>query len=439
MSPSKTPFYRHTSILLAIAFTAGVGVGSLSDSLDARQTQDSVLHRSRFIKSLTKSASIESVGKSLAYEVYDGQIVDDKVGDDESASDVKVVRPEDALPVPKIDTSNKKSVNDKAPAFDFTISCDYEKPEKPVYKGSAMIQNQAVSVAAGGKVEVTIAYKNEGNVPWFSNSSGCKDEPVVQLGTTHELDRASIFAIAGETSSGWADTNRIHMTTPRVDPGASALFTFTLKAPSVEDVYREMFGVVIPGKMWVKYSDSALNITVGRPYDEETAAKKFFYINGSGSGAAIDISAPKSVMVDLSEQKATLKLGEYVVREFFVSSGARKTPTPVGTWKILFKQQARIGGASPHYIMPKWQAIRPDGYGFHALPVLGNASLRSRIRALGPDVEVPTEWFTNDAFWSEALDHIGTPRSHGCVRFLPDDAAYTYDFTDVGTPVIVQK
>lgn len=435
MKSSKTPFYRHTSILLAIAFTAGVGVGSVSDSLNSQASQTSILQRSPFIQQVGKKGSIDSLGKALAYDVYRGNLVEDKVGDSEGVSDEPSALPPETLPIPKAQTGTVETTLMSSSA----MSCDYEKPAKPVYKGSALIQNQAVSIEAGGTAQVTIAYKNEGNIPWFSHASGCTNEPVVQLGTTHELDRASLFAMIGQSSSGWADTNRIQMTTPRVDPGASAMFTFILKAPSTEDVYREIFGVVIPGKMWVKNSDAGLNITVGHPYDDATLAKKLSYINGSGNGAAIDINAAKSVTVDLSEQKAILKLGDYVVREFFVSSGARKTPTPVGTWKILFKQQARIGGASPHYIMPKWQAIRPDGYGFHALPVLGNATLRARIRALGDQVEVPTEWFTNDAFWSEALDHIGTPRSHGCVRFLPDDAAYVYDFTDIGTPVIVQK
>ena len=431
MNSSKKPFYRHTSILLALAFTVGVGVGSLSDSLNLQSSQASVLQRSPFIQDLSRHASIGSLGKSLAYEVYDGNVVDDKVGDDTSVPDT--VKPVDATPIPKTEPALQQAPS----VATGTVSCDVPKVTKPVYKGTALIQTQAISLNRDGTAQVTIAYQNNGNIPWFSDASGCKG-PFVQLGTTHELDRASAF-MSRESQSGWADNNRIYMSTPRVDPGASAMFTFKVQAPSQEDAYREMFGLVIPGMAWVQDSDSALNITVGQPYDADTLAKKFFYINGSGTGAPIDINAEKKVDVNLTTQKAALTLGDYVVREFNVSTGSPKHPTPVGTWHILFKQQVRIGGASPFYIMPKWQAIRPDGYGFHGLPSLGSASLRARIRALGPDVPVPTDWFANDTFWTEALDHIGSPRSHGCVRYLPADSDYVYDFTDIGTPVVIHK
>lgn len=428
---SKKPFYRHTSILLAIAFTAGVGVGGLSDSLKTEHVQDSVLGRSPFIRSLSKRVSIDNIGKILAYEVFNGDVVEDKVGDDTSAPDTPKLVP--ITPVPPVETP----VN-AAPTFNYTISCDYTPAAKPTYIATPLVESQSISLAAGGSLQVTIAYKNDGNTPWFSDSSGCKNTPVLQLGTTHETDRASIFS-DNTPGSGWADTNRIFMTTPRVDPGQSALFTFNIVAPSQEDVYRETFAIVIPGMKWVAGSDAGLGITVGHPYEDSVAQKKLFYINGSGSGQSIDVNAPKSVEVDLSSQKAILKLGDYTVRTFSVSTGGPQHPTPIGTWSILFKQQVRIGGTAPYYIMPKWQAIRSDGYGFHSLPSLGNAALRAKIRALGDDEAVPNEWFENDTMWTEALDHIGSARSHGCVRFLPDDAAYVFDFTEVGTPVTVHR
>lgn len=433
----KTPFYKHTSVLLAIAFTAGVGVGSLSDSLNAHQSQSSILARSMFIQDLTRDASVASIGQVLAYDVYEGDVVEEKVGDEEteSASDVLPVETEEDVVVPKKIRSLPSQVS--VPA----VSCDVAEVKKPVHQATPVTKAQSIMMDASGVIRVSILYRNDGNTTWFSEQSGCGNTgsgAVVQLGTIQPLDHDSLFA-SSDPTSGWAASNRVIMSSGRVNPGEEALFTFDIKAPVHEDVYREVFAMVVPGVTWVAESESSLDVTVGVPYDEETAKKKLRYINGAGYGSVIDVNAEKRVEVDLSEQKAYLKIGDYLVREFSVSTGARKTPTPVGTWKVLFKQQARIGGASPHYIMPKWQAIRPDGYGFHALPVLGNATLRAKIRSLGPDQEVPTEWFTNDAFWSEALDHIGTPRSHGCVRFLPDDAAYVYDFTDVGTPIEVRK
>lgn len=61
--------------------------------------------------------------------------------------------------------------------------------------------------------------------------------------------------------------------------------------------------------------------------------------------------------------------------------------------------------------------FRPSGYGLHALPSLGN---------------------DGGIFWTEALTHIGIPVSHGCVRILPEDAIWLYDFTEIGDTVTVQ-
>ncbi len=431
----QTPFYKHTSVLLAIAFTAGVGVGSLSDSLNAHESQASILARSAFIQDLTRDTSVASVGQVLAYNIYEGDVVDEKVGDDESASDFIPAEDEAAPVIPKKIKSLPSQLT--VPV----VSCDVEVVKKPLHKATPVTKAQSIMMDPSGVIRVSMLYRNDGTTTWFSEQSGCASAGagvIVQLGTVQPLDHDSLFA-SSDPVSGWVASNRVMMSSGRVNPGEEALFTFDIKAPIHEDVYREVFEMVIPGVTWVAGSTSSLDITVGVPYDEETSKKKLLYINGSGYGSMIDVNAEKRVEVDLSEQKAYVKIGDYLVREFSVSTGARKTPTPVGTWKVLFKQQARIGGASPHYIMPKWQAIRPDGYGFHALPVLGNATLRAKIRGLGPDQEVPTDWFTNDAFWSEALDHIGTPRSHGCVRFLPEDAAYIYDFTDIGTPIEVRK
>jgi len=68
--------------------------------------------------------------------------------------------------------------------------------------------------------------------------------------------------------------------------------------------------------------------------------------------------------------------------------------------------------------MPKWMMFRKGGYGIHALPSLAN---------------------DRGVFWREALSHIGSPRSHGCIRLLPKDAEFAYNFADVGTTVTVHR
>lgn len=429
----KKPFYKHTSVLLALSFVAGVATGAMSDSLTGGNGfEASVIQNSGFVKSLAVSPTINHAGQIMAYSLYDGDVVDDRVGDDETAPNVPAAQPAQGV-VP-----SREVPQTAQPIFRLPISCEYSKVDKPLYKATPVSASQVVSVDPSGAVRVSVAYKNDGNTPWFADGSGCKGESVVQLGTMRATDRNSIF-FGSEPQSGWADANRIYLSTPRVDPGSEGVFNFSLHAPLSADVYREYFGVVIPGVTWVDDSESYLDIVVGQPYDQATLLKKMNYLNGSDSGSVIDLNAPKSVDVDLSEQKAYLKLGDYVVRTFIVSSGSPKHPTPTGTYKVLFKQQVRIGGAPPFYIMPKWQAWRPDGFGFHALPALGSAGLRAKIRALGPDEEMPTEWLAKDTMWTEAKDHLGSPRSHGCIRFGAKEAAFLYDYTDVGTAIVVHS
>lgn len=434
----KKPFYKHTSILLALSFVAGVGTGAISDSLTSGgMLETSVIQNSGFVKSLVASPTMDHSGQIMAYALYNGNVVDDRAGDDETAptftlppSAVTDIVPDT---VPAIETPQTSQ-----PTSQFATSCEYTKPDKLVRKATPVQNSQLVAIDPSGAMRVSILYKNDGNTPWFADGSGCSGEPVVQLGTARDMDRTSIF-FGAEAQSGWADANRVYLSTPRVDPGNEGTFTFALHAPSVADLYREYFSVVVPGATWINDSESYLDIVVGQPYDQATLSKKISYLNGSDAGVEVDLNAAKSVEVDLSEQRAYLKLGDYVVRTFLVSSGSSKHPTPTGSYKVLFKQQVRIGGASPFYIMPKWQAWRPDGYGFHALPALGSASLRARIRALGPDEEMPSEWLASDTMWTEAKNHLGSPRSHGCIRFGAEEAAFLYDYTDVGTVVVTHS
>ena len=81
---------------------------------------------------------------------------------------------------------------------------------------------------------------------------------------------------------------------------------------------------------------------------------------------------------------------------------------------IFLKNEVRVGHAAPHYIMPRFQMFTYQGAGLHALPSLST---------------------DGGVFWTEALDHIGQPMSHGCVRMLPDDADFTFDFTEIGDEI----
>ena len=139
-------------------------------------------------------------------------------------------------------------------------------------------------------------------------------------------------------------------------------------------------------------------------------------IQKSANLSTLKLEGGKNLEVDLSQQEMYVKIGDTTIRTFPVSTGAPHHPTPPGEFKIFLKQEVRVAGSTPHYIMPLYQMFKAGGYGLHALPSLAN---------------------DHGVFWREALDHIGSARSHGCIRLLPDDAKFVWNFTDLGTPLKV--
>jgi hypothetical protein len=128
----------------------------------------------------------------------------------------------------------------------------------------------------------------------------------------------------------------------------------------------------------------------------------------------------KAIYIDLSEQKATVIERGSIVAQYQVSSGAADTPTPKGEFEIHKKQKLRVSGLETPYRMPYYMAFTPNAsHGLHALPYLGESPESS-------------------GYWQEAQSHIGIPVSHGCVRFLPEDAATIFDWAEVGTKVYIQ-
>jgi len=301
--------------------------------------------------------------------------------------------------------------------------CVFELPEgeKEKYDSQFITVRNRSHVEQGNKFRIKVFVRNTGNMPWFSSKSTCENTNKVFLGTTREKDANSPFftkQLEGIKDTGWFSANRVKMDQERINPGEIASFTFWAKAPVKDDIFKEYFAPVVDGVTWMENAEFSTMVVVGK-YSESpiTLRRKMSYVNHSGSLANMDLEGEKLVEVDLSEQKLQLKVGDYVIRTFPVSTGKASTPTPVGTYSIKFKQEVRVGGASPHYIMPKFMWFRAGGYGFHALPSLGNG---------------------RGVFWTEALNHIGRPVSHGCVRLLPQDANFMYDFVEPGTKVIVR-
>jgi lipoprotein-anchoring transpeptidase ErfK/SrfK len=111
------------------------------------------------------------------------------------------------------------------------------------------------------------------------------------------------------------------------------------------------------------------------------------------------------VDVNLSEQMAYAYRGHKLVNSFLVSTGTWEHPTVTGEYHIYVKYRyADMTG--PGYYLPNVPYVMYfyKGYGLHG-----------------------TYWHHN----------FGTPMSHGCVNFSIPDAAWLFDFAEVGTLVNV--
>jgi lipoprotein-anchoring transpeptidase ErfK/SrfK len=112
------------------------------------------------------------------------------------------------------------------------------------------------------------------------------------------------------------------------------------------------------------------------------------------------------INVNLATQTVQAYQGREVVRNFLVSTGTAAFPTVTGQYKIwikLLKDDMRGPGyflQNVPYVMYFYK-----GYGLHG-----------------------TYWHHN----------FGTPMSHGCVNLSIEDAAWLYNFTSVGTVVVVE-
>ena len=296
--------------------------------------------------------------------------------------------------------------------------CDFQQPAEAQFNVEFVKSFVSPNLEAGDLFLVEMIYKNTGNTRLFSHQSHCEGQPVLNLGAVAPLDRASRFGMDGVAISGFTSPNRVEMAGEYADPGENLIFRFESHVPqeNVDDIYREFFQPVVEGKTWLA-GPQLVDIPVGTP--SESMKDNIQYVEDLAINAKSLEGLTRNIEVDLSDQRQFARFGDIRVWEMKISSGAGDTPTPVGDYKVLEKQELRIAGGTPRYRMPYWQGFRRDGYGIHALPYLGGS--------LGYTL------------WEEAEEHLGRPVSHGCVRTSDGDAEKLYGFTVIGTPVTVHR
>lgn len=120
---------------------------------------------------------------------------------------------------------------------------------------------------------------------------------------------------------------------------------------------------------------------------------------------------PRSIRINIAKQELTQNVMGIAIKKHIVSSGLPRTPTPVGTFRILQKHP-RAWSNSAKLWMPYWMHFSGRGHGLHELP----------------------EWPNGR---KEGASHLGKKASHGCVRLGVGSAKELYEWTPVGTPVII--
>ncbi len=155
-------------------------------------------------------------------------------------------------------------------------------------------------------------------------------------------------------------------------------------------------------------SDPTLRDTDGDGYEDKT---ELFNAWSPTSSAAIPLK--KSIAIHLKAQTLDMQVAGIPIRSFRISSGKATMPTPVGMFAIRNKIP-KAWSRSAGLWMPYWMAFDYRGRGLHELPIWPGGK-------------------------REGANHLGIPVSHGCVRLGIGPAKELYDWSPIGTPVIIQR
>jgi lipoprotein-anchoring transpeptidase ErfK/SrfK len=124
----------------------------------------------------------------------------------------------------------------------------------------------------------------------------------------------------------------------------------------------------------------------------------------------------RHIVVDISDQHLYAYQGEVLVYDFICSTGIASSPTITGTFQVLSKEENAYASSWDLW-MPHFMGIYRSGpdftNGIHGLPTLSNGA----------------------RLWEGYLGH---PVSYGCIVVGLDEAAVLYEWTELGTLVLIR-
>jgi lipoprotein-anchoring transpeptidase ErfK/SrfK len=125
--------------------------------------------------------------------------------------------------------------------------------------------------------------------------------------------------------------------------------------------------------------------------------------------------ASRRILIDISDQHLYAYEGETLIHDFLCSTGIASSPTMLGTFQILSKEENAYA-SSWNLWMPHFMGVYHSGpdftNGIHGMPSRDGQQIR----------------------WA-----LGSPASYGCIVIDLDEAATLYDWADLGTLVIIQE
>lgn len=161
---------------------------------------------------------------------------------------------------------------------------------------------------------------------------------------------------------------------------------------------------------WIRYQDRVpKNWYVAGDY-----VRPFFDAGAQDLIAESNPKTDKRIVVDRSEQKLYAYDGDTLFLESSISTGRDLTPTPRGSFEVYRKMPSR-------YMQGPLPGISDQYYDLPGVP--WNLYFTKEGGAI------------HGAYWHT---EFGNPWSHGCVNLPLDTARKLYEWTPLGTSVIVQ-
>jgi lipoprotein-anchoring transpeptidase ErfK/SrfK len=135
------------------------------------------------------------------------------------------------------------------------------------------------------------------------------------------------------------------------------------------------------------------------------------------------------IIVSLSKQRAYLMVGDDIVADGPISSGRRGHESPKGHFTVMEKDPNHHSSLYGDFVDSSGRVVRA---GVSAL--IDSAPSGTHFAG------APMKWFlrlTGEGVGMHVGILPGYPASHGCIRESVDGAKLFYDYTKVGTPVLV--